>query len=484
MRKVSTGKKTGVLAAAALTLSLVLAASGCGPSTPSTTSSTASAATSTASGSASTESVDMTIPTGPVTLNVYHWTAASNVQPIIDEFQKEYPNVTVSYHQLTTSDHQYSNVVLASGSPVDVMAQGTIDDTRMRVENNIYTNLNPYLQADNIDFTATFGKDVAGMETFNGNVYCIPYCVNIRGLLYNKDMFDAAGVAYPTANWTWDDLRAAALKLTSGSDANKVYGIIPNYDDNAGMDWGLLAQEALGANWMYSSDGKSSNFTDPAVLKSLQYWYDMEMTDKSAWPVSDYAALKIDSNPFVQFYTGKAAMLINPEYAIKYSSQSTYNFTGFNYAVAPIPKLNASDPQTNIYYVTDWGIPVSSTQKVLAWKFIKLGSIDRPDLFAGAKGQLPAPQMSSLSSDMQTTMKNLCFNFPKFDMQSGLDTFINNPATYVYDTSTFTTAKTQINQFVMNEVINCLEGNESPQDACQSMKVNCDSLIQQALSGQ
>ena len=41
-------------------------------------------------------------------------------------------------------------------------------------------------------------------------------------LFYNKDLFDAAGVAYPTADWTWADEQAAAEKLTD--KAAGVYG--------------------------------------------------------------------------------------------------------------------------------------------------------------------------------------------------------------------------------------------------------------------
>ena len=41
-------------------------------------------------------------------------------------------------------------------------------------------------------------------------------------MYYNKDMFDAAGVAYPTDDWTWDDYTAAAEKLTKPMDPSTV----------------------------------------------------------------------------------------------------------------------------------------------------------------------------------------------------------------------------------------------------------------------
>ena len=49
-----------------------------------------------------------------------------------------------------------------------------------------------------------------------------PAIVDNLSLLYNKTVFDKAGVAYPTNDWTWDDFRAAAKKLTDAS--TKTYG--------------------------------------------------------------------------------------------------------------------------------------------------------------------------------------------------------------------------------------------------------------------
>ena len=41
-------------------------------------------------------------------------------------------------------------------------------------------------------------------------------------MFYNKDLFDAAGLDYPTADWTWDDFAKDAAALTD--TANGVFG--------------------------------------------------------------------------------------------------------------------------------------------------------------------------------------------------------------------------------------------------------------------
>ncbi len=69
---------------------------------------------------------------------------------------------------------------------------------------------------------------VEGTNTYKGKTYCIPVAATTRGLIYNKEMFKAAGIvdqngeALPPA--TWDELREDAKKLTDAS--KKEYGII------------------------------------------------------------------------------------------------------------------------------------------------------------------------------------------------------------------------------------------------------------------
>ena len=52
--------------------------------------------------------------------------------------------------------------------------------------------------------------------------YGLPATFSDVVLIFNKDLFDAAGLDYPTADWTWADEQAAAEKLTDS--AAGVYG--------------------------------------------------------------------------------------------------------------------------------------------------------------------------------------------------------------------------------------------------------------------
>lgn len=63
-----------------------------------------------------------------------------------------------------------------------------------------------------------------------GGTYGLPWCAATEMLFYNQDMFDAAGVEYPTNDWTYADFKTAAEKLTQkAGGATEVYGCaLPN----------------------------------------------------------------------------------------------------------------------------------------------------------------------------------------------------------------------------------------------------------------
>ncbi|HEY9574566.1 MAG TPA: extracellular solute-binding protein, partial [Lachnospiraceae bacterium] len=59
-----------------------------------------------------------------------------------------------------------------------------------------------------------YPEDIWGLYTWEDKYYAVPKDIDTIALWYNKKMFDEAGLEYPTADWTWDDMFEAAKKLT------------------------------------------------------------------------------------------------------------------------------------------------------------------------------------------------------------------------------------------------------------------------------
>lgn len=89
--------------------------------------------------------------------------------------------------------------------------------------NDALLNLQPYFDEADVD-TSLWGSGMIDPYRWGDDqdLYAGPVNWDTIAIYYNKDLFDAAGVEYPTAEWTWDDFAEAAATLTDPE--NDVYG--------------------------------------------------------------------------------------------------------------------------------------------------------------------------------------------------------------------------------------------------------------------
>lgn len=252
---------------------------------------------------------------------------------IVADFEAANPDIKVSVEVSDwTSYWDKLKTQLAAGTPPDVFAMDAplFLDYQTR---GVLLNLQPYIDANPGMLDGIYPQTLTAYNTADG-YYGLPRDFNTIVLFYNKDMFDAAGVAYPTADWTWDDLRTAAKQLTKEVDGKAQYGF---YFDQWDMEPGW--SEAL---WSYGGDIISADHTQTLVgtPESRQAWQmlsDMVFVDKS---VPD--ANTVGQYGFDLFQAGVAAMTPMGHWSVP-----GYNTGGFAYDVAPMPKGPAG-PATSV----------------------------------------------------------------------------------------------------------------------------------------
>ena len=168
--------------------------------------------------------------------------------------------------------------------------------------------------------------------TVDGKVIGVPALVDNLGLIYNKKVFDDAGVAYPTADWSWDDFRAAAKKLTNPD--KKIFGTaysVSGSEDTTWHLWPLLWQKG---GKILSDDGKSAAFNSDQGVAALDFLRSMAIDDKSMYldqTDEKYAPL---------FYDGRIAMIISGPWSL-----FDLKDRKVSYGVTPLPAF-AGDHQT------------------------------------------------------------------------------------------------------------------------------------------
>ena len=125
------------------------------------------------------------------------------------------------------------------------------------------------IRRDNINM-ANFPPALVQLYSHNGRNYGIPKDYDTIALFYNKAIFDARGVPYPTDNWTWDDLRRAAQQLTY----DHVHGFIVWPTGQSFLHSWILSNGGT----LMSPDGRAAQWNSPqgvaAVREAMRYIQD------------------------------------------------------------------------------------------------------------------------------------------------------------------------------------------------------------------
>ncbi|MGN0778270.1 MAG: ABC transporter substrate-binding protein, partial [Aristaeellaceae bacterium] len=166
---------------------------------------------------------------------------------------------------------------MAAGSLPDVFQMGnnwaTYYDT--------ITPLNPYIEDGTIDTTAISDTMIATtVNNANGDVTGMSNGTNARCFAYNPAIFDECGVAYPTANWTWDDFAAACRAITAQTGNPAVTTLEYN-----SLAFSVVTQWKEGYNF-YAMDG--SDFAFEGDTAPLAYIFDLLTTLMKEGCIADY----------------------------------------------------------------------------------------------------------------------------------------------------------------------------------------------------
>ena len=227
-------------------------------------------------------------------------------QDIIAMYEDEHPDVLVQLEAVAGRDY-YTRLLtqLAAQAAPDVMQIGD-DAVPSFVEEGAFVPLDDYFPA-NFD-PSIYLPGLLEPGQVEGVQYLLPKDYSPLGVYYNKTIFDEAGMDYPKAGWTWNDLLDIALELTQDTDG-----------DNAPDIWGIQ----LPANWttgfeywvaaaggqLISEDGTQfiGYMDSQPVIDAVTFYSDLYNKYRVAPPPADLNAFGGGNS---EFANGQAAMYI------------------------------------------------------------------------------------------------------------------------------------------------------------------------------
>jgi multiple sugar transport system substrate-binding protein len=148
---------------------------------------------------------------GPVTITYSNFISnggnEDNLQKIVAAFEAENPDITVDVTTLPYGDYGTAlQTDLAAGTAADVFD--------IEYANYASYQANGVLAPIEVSNPAGYRQSLLDAYSTDGKSYALPSSFSDVVLYYNADLFDAAGLDYPTSDWTWADEKAAAEKLT------------------------------------------------------------------------------------------------------------------------------------------------------------------------------------------------------------------------------------------------------------------------------
>ena len=166
------------------------------------------------------------------TLNVNIWDAnqQEGLQKIADKWSEK-SGVNVKIEVVDWDNYWTLLSAGARGGEMPDVFWTHSNTVQMYMENDLLLDLTGYVQKDGVDMSKYYPGIVELYTRSDGNIYALPKDHDTIALLYNKAIFDQYGVAYPTDDWTWEDMYNAAKAITEGSNGS-VYGMAMNTSNN------------------------------------------------------------------------------------------------------------------------------------------------------------------------------------------------------------------------------------------------------------
>lgn len=205
-----------------------------------------------------------------LTLGIWDENQRDAMQKMIDAYEAENDNVSISIQLTPYKGGEYRTKLEASaggGTAPDVFWLNVLH-LDSYVEGGILDDLSDAIASS--DIKDNFAETLVNNYVRDGKNYAVPKDFDTNALWYNKDLFDQAGVEYPTDDMTYDDLVALATELKDKLPD----GVYPFACPVDFQTWYYQTVYANGG-WILNDDATETGYGDAKTQEGIQCWIDM-----------------------------------------------------------------------------------------------------------------------------------------------------------------------------------------------------------------
>ncbi len=300
---------------------------------------------------------------------------------LVDAFHQSHPDIQIEMTHIPSPRDYRTRLAteFAAGNPPDI----TLMNYRRYASfmaNDLLEPLGPFLDESDLIKADDFYPIAIDAFRWNEEIICLPQNISSLVVYYNQDLFDKAGLPYPSDAWTWDDFLDTVLALTQDFNDD---GIVDQY----GLGVELSLYRLAPFVWQNSApivDDRLAptrlTLTRPPSLEALRWFVDLRQAHGVIPGRIEESAMDSES----RFIAGTTAMFLNSR-----RGTPTYReIESFTWDVAPLPKNKVS---AGVLHSDAYCLSKSTENKIAAWTFIEYAnSVEGQTLIAGSGRTVPS----------------------------------------------------------------------------------------------
>ena len=302
----------------------------------------------------SDEEINESPEEGPITIEVWHTFAAESKEEetftkAVRDFEAANPNITVEITLVPFGNADQLFMTAAQGGEAPDLMRLSSDQLgaigEVRVDGlPLLEDLRPHLTPQD---RAQFESRALESMRYGDELYGIPASQDCLSLIYNKALFDAEGLDYPSEDWTQQDLLDNAQQLTQQDVQGLALPIKTAY-------WWFPIQEGFGGS-LFDEEGNPT-LDSNGSSEAMSWMLDLELEHEVVATGTQIEGMKN------QFITSKAAMIIDGPW-----NWATYEDSRLNIGQTLLPTVvETGERMSPLVTYKGWTVSKQSAHKVAA----------------------------------------------------------------------------------------------------------------------
>ncbi|MGI6755177.1 MAG: ABC transporter substrate-binding protein [Atopobiaceae bacterium] len=376
------------------------------------------------------------------------------------KFEEQHPGTTVNFEALNSDYATTVETRFLGGQSPDVIYGHPQTLLSWMREGMLEPITDVYDAHQELWDESVFFTNLYEAYKYEDNYYATPVGADTSVLFYNKDLFDAAGLSYPTKDTTWDELADMCKKLTS-RDANGIPQTIGI--DSVDGQWQNILY-SLGGSIFDSMDNPTKVTLDsPEMLQTLN-WIKDNYDNASGFALTEQDQTYITNG----FATGQVACYISGVYDIVWLAETE----GLNWDIAPIPGTMSKEGDTPILYC-GYAVGSQSKNKDLAKEFAYFMTSYDAQVIMGKTGLITSMRKDVAYSD----------DMLKFDGAPEHNSLRVDNIPYGKNQQGQCLCWGEVVTSITNNIYKMVQGEVSPEEAQAAMQQESADLLAAELKG-